>query len=122
MKIAYITDDGKLVRTEGRLFTGVYDQNGRPIFDGDRVKVYIPMLDEHKDGTVEYFVDEGTYPQWLVHLDEKYTHVHLLENAHGIPSYDTEYSYLDGNYVTVVSPIQECLDRFKKQMEEKNGK
>lgn len=113
MKIAYIDDNGKVVQTNGRLFTGIKDCSGCPIFEGDRVSVYIPTLDESRDGTVVFDTDDGTHPSWLVKLDQPYRHEHLLSELHGIPSYDTEYHYLDSGYTGVISPFPPAAERCR---------
>ena len=87
---------------DANLFTGVTDQNGVKIFEGDRLKVYIPELDKCVFGTVEYNT-EGNAPCWLVKLDKSYEYKHYLKALHGIPSYTTNAHYLDGGCCRVVS-------------------
>ncbi len=102
MEITYKDESGEVRTVRGMLFTGAKDMNGKPMFEGDRVSLYIPALDEERKGTVVYLVDGGTHPSWLIRLDEPYRHVHLLEKCHGIPSYDTQYHYLDGSGCRVI--------------------
>lgn len=102
MEITYKDESGEARTVRGRLFTGAKDMNGRPMFEGDRVSVYITNLDESRMGTIVYRVDEDVHPSWLIKLDEPYHHKHKLANIHGIPSYDTEYHYLDGSWCKVI--------------------
>jgi len=87
---------------DANLFTGVTDQNGVKIFEGDLVDVYIPSLDENRLGTVEYSTADK-HPCWLVRLEKPYEHKHALSALHGIPSYTTNAHYLDGGCCRVVS-------------------
>lgn len=111
-KIAYITPDGSLVHIYGLLWSGIYDMGGVPIFEKDRVSIYIPTLDEHREGTV-VFRTEDEHPQWLVRLDKPYKHEHPLAPIHGLPSYETQYHYLDGEETRVLEPLHRCLEEVR---------
>lgn len=124
MNIAYIANDGELVRTEGRLWTGIYDRKGRPIFEGDRVSTYIPMLDAHREGTVEYFTDGGTHPGWVIRLDQQYRDdLGVKEEYMDEIFMDIEFNYLGSTECEVLGALPECLARMREEkaiMKEKN--
>lgn len=85
--------------------TGLKDVNGKLIFEGDVVNMYIPCEDNYRKCVVQYVIDEGT-AQWLaVYLEGRRYHMLL-----GIV-YDITAEYLDGSYCTVIGNIHD--DQFR---------
>ena len=79
---------------------GVKDRNGKLIFEGDVVDVYIPIEDSHRKCVVEHVIDGGT-AQWVCRYLDGGKRLH---RTWGEPLEITA-EYLDGDYCSIIGCI-----------------
>jgi hypothetical protein len=86
--------------------TGIADQFGKLIFQGDVVEMYNPCYDEIKTCVVEYRIEGGT-AQWLC----KFLHGERRKHASLGCVFTVDAEYLDGVYCEVVGNVHQ--DKFR---------
>lgn len=102
----------KLIREK---CTGLRDKNGKLIYEGDIVDMYIPQEDAHRKCVVEYVIDSGT-AQWVCrYIEGKRRH-----STFGL-SFAITGEFLDGNYCKIIGNIHDNQFRDVAKMTERQN-
>jgi uncharacterized phage protein (TIGR01671 family) len=81
--------------------TGLLDKNGKLIYEGDVVDMYIPQEDARRKCVVEYVIDSGT-AQWVC----RYIEGKRMHRIFGL-SFAITGEPLNGDYCKIIGNIHE---------------